>query len=1007
MDWHQILILWGLIASIAYLSTTYDTSFAFDRPVPSAIIILAACGASIIAGERLWPIALHSSPDFTPIPLTERRFSHSRQSSGASVLSVDGTPANGPTSRLRQARIFFLALLLCVCLRVEVLHRVTLNTQCTVHGLQAFLPLVLAIEDYFLNQRSRTVGLPDGKLVGFLAVFRDRVKRSRFTNLGTSLLLGCSSLLGSVLDVTPRSTIICAATLRFIHDIPLLQFSGFILDGLLLIIIVRLAGLHTHNTNRSPRVLGWCLVLSSLVLLAAGGIAFLSLPDERYWTKNVPVAYYASILKFSLAVCVTVQFAIRSVYKCGVLRSAMLCVAAASLTLGFFSAWNYVTSLGQLSGFKIMLSSVAIIISLVIYMMPESTSRTNDLSTKSTLTNSLPTLPIWILAPLLAIVLAQGTLWYHSGLHITEHPIDKLIRHGDTLHETWTKQAGTGSSLAETVKAYVVRYGRHPPPSFDKWYKFAAKRSSVVFNDFDSIEDDLKPFWALSPRELRSRTTWEISRPGNGVASISIRGGKASIGPYTPDTHRWMLEGTMHMMKDFVNILPDMDLAMNINDECRVSVPHEDITWLENIGRARASQRSEHAVSHFSEKRGATWPELHQQDDTERVGRPRFQSMFYDYGSVACPPSSPARTARIWNRKSLCLSCSRPHSDGHFVSDWHLAGSICHQPDLADLHGFYLSPASFTGTRKLRPVFSQSKADGFADILYPSSWNYMNKVEYAPIPQNPDVPFQKKSKTIFWRGTTSEGVSSNSGTWKGMTRQRLVHLANHATSPQTLLLPSGSNNFKYTPISPQDLKSRLTPTLVDISLVGDIARCGGRDCDDQNLEFGPRPPYTDFQTHWSNAYLLDTDGAGFSGRFLPFLQSRSLPFKAALFREWYDDRLVAWKHFVPIDIRLHGLWSTLVYFAGWDGGKWQGHQKEAEKIAEAGREWVGKVVRKEDMEIYLFRLLLEWGRLTDENREVLGFTMEGVKERGDEDDEMAEIATEMEKEEFVSRRSRL
>lgn len=46
---------------------------------------------------------------------------------------------------------------------------------------------------------------------------------------------------------------------------------------------------------------------------------------------------------------------------------------------------------------------------------------------------------------------------------------------------------------------------------------------------------------------------------------------------------------------------------------------------------------------------------------------------------------------------------------------------------------------------------------------------------------------------------------------------------------------------------------------------------------------------------------------------------------------------------------------------------------EAETIAEEGREWAGKVLRKEDMRVYMFRLLLEWGRLTDDRRDELGF----------------------------------
>lgn len=185
---------------------------------------------------------------------------------------------------------------------------------------------------------------------------------------------------------------------------------------------------------------------------------------------------------------------------------------------------------------------------------------------------------------------------------------------------------------------------------------------------------------------------------------------------------------------------------------------------------------------------------------------------------------------------------------------------------------------------------------------------------------------------------------------------------------------------------------------------------------------------------------MDADGAGFSGRFLPFLQSRSLPFRTGLFRQWMDGRLTAWYHFVPIDIRLHGMWSTLAYFSGaraadsnagpipdtnkhnkkngdGEGNKggsakqksprmkmmtkkndndnednnikdgsnikkkanknqkilMEPHAHEGEFIAEEGRKWAEKALRKEDMEIYMFRLLLEWGRLTDDRRDELGF----------------------------------
>jgi hypothetical protein len=80
-------------------------------------------------------------------------------------------------------------------------------------------------------------------------------------------------------------------------------------------------------------------------------------------------------------------------------------------------------------------------------------------------------------------------------------------------------------------------------------------------------------------------------------------------------------------------------------------------------------------------------------------------------------------------------------------------------------------------------------------------------------------------------------------------------------------------------------------------------------------------------------------------------------------------------------LRLHDLFSSLAYFGGYgieerNKRMMEGRVKEAEKIARDGRVWTQKVLRKEDMEVYMFRLLLEWGRLTDDARTEVGFRIE-------------------------------
>jgi hypothetical protein len=264
------------------------------------------------------------------------------------------------------------------------------------------------------------------------------------------------------------------------------------------------------------------------------------------------------------------------------------------------------------------------------------------------------------------------------------------------------------------------------------------------------------------------------------------------------------------------------------------------------------------------------------------------------------------------------------------------------------------------------------------NFSYPSAWNYMDKIKYDPGVGNPDPPFRTKKTSLFWRGSTSEGVSIG-GVWKGMARQRLAHLTNttyQSTETPLFLSYDSSSGFTLTSVSVS------APNLLDadVGIVDKIARCNGADCSDEELDLGFKSA-ADFQAHWGYKYLFDLDGGGFSGRFLPFLTSHSLPFKAALFREWYDDRLTPWLHFVPQDLRLQDVYSTLAYFAGLSGTvngrdvKMLPHEEEAKRIAEDGRVWAGTALRKEDMEIYMFRLLLEWGRLTDDRRNQLGFVL--------------------------------
>ncbi|KAM0647142.1 hypothetical protein ACHAO3_008092 [Verticillium nonalfalfae] len=161
---------------------------------------------------------------------------------------------------------------------------------------------------------------------------------------------------------------------------------------------------------------------------------------------------------------------------------------------------------------------------------------------------------------------------------------------------------------------------------------------------------------------------------------------------------------------------------------------------------------------------------------------------------------------------------------------------------------------------------------------------------------------------------------------------------------------------------------------VDIGFVDEFQKCHQDDCRSEETAFwgagAEKPPLerVPFEQHWQYRHLMDLDGAGFSGRFLPFLRSRSLVYRTGLFRTWFGERVHAWRHYVPVDVRLHELWDLLRFFGGDRGGAGLG-----QNIAMEGRAWAAQALRKQDMQVYMFRLLLEWARLVDDQRDSLGY----------------------------------
>ncbi|KAM0206364.1 hypothetical protein ACHAQI_008280 [Fusarium lateritium] len=541
----------------------------------------------------------------------------------------------------------------------------------------------------------------------------------------------------------------------------------------------------------------------------------------------------------------------------------------------------------------------------------------------------------------------------------------------------WEEQAAKSQTPEEAIEEYKRRYRMLPPPNFDKWHKFAIDNASPVIDDFTQIHNDLLPFWSLKPATIRDRTAHLAEYSSVGVGVLRIRNGTVDYSPHIPGSHRWMMDSMQRMMKPFVKWLPDMDIAMNLGDECQMAIPFEEMHTHKAIAQEaianmmRPGQRLQNSTT--KNLNGSQWPSYFSKSLPTEVMSPFFSDnirwqIYHDLVSPSCPPSSLARRKRWWDWSTFCVDCMLPHTiftdEGALVSDIDLANDLCHQPDIAYLNGFINTPAAMVGTNKLFPIFSQARVGGFSDIMIPSPWNFEKKSLYN---ETLDPAWNDKSEALFWRGSSSDGYAAFTS-WMGFLRARFVHEAyQEATGEEETLA-------------------------INVSFSGTIHKCHQADCvaeqhtfnkwandmhivssedkiSDSEGEWRLSAPITPFEDNWKYRHLIDMDGAGFSGRFLPFLKSRSLVYRAGIFQAWFDERLTAWQHYIPLDIRLgSGVWALFKYLSGKEDG-----QECAQKIAEQGRDWAQKALRPEDMQIYMFRLLLEWGRVVDDDREHLGF----------------------------------
>ena len=523
------------------------------------------------------------------------------------------------------------------------------------------------------------------------------------------------------------------------------------------------------------------------------------------------------------------------------------------------------------------------------------------------------------------------------------HPIQHLAAENDAkFYQILSRQSQT---LDEASAEYQRRYQRQPPPNFDKWFLKAKDDGFLLIDEFDTMMAALEPLWGVSPADIRGRVEYALNVSHMSMIRFAITDHQLS---YSMENFAaWMADQMYGWFdQEVLNTLPDMVFAVNTRDEPKVVVPHDILANVLNDVQPPIP-----GIDH----------DMSQRVEFMEVGKQNA----WDAMSISCPADSPARGFEHPASPSPATL-----SDFGFLLNVTMSKDVCQFPELRDLHAMLLSPESLSMTHSLVPVFSQAKISCFQDLLYPSPW-YAAKYDMLEYQEDEDQDWDDKENVVYWTGTNTGGHSTMEN-WRLFQRQRLTLLATDHNRPITLLKrglqPHGTNNAPRQAQNWQPVNS----TIQEIShafrmRISAVIQCEQDACDDQQSVLGVGPELKDdINASYETRYNLDVDGNGFSGRFYRLLRSKSAVLKQTLYKEWHDDWLIPWVHYIPVNMDLDDLPEIIRYLTQEPEG-----QALGKKVAEGSRDWASKVLRKEDMVLVFWRLLLEYGRILNDDREMM------------------------------------
>ncbi|KAH6605504.1 hypothetical protein Trco_004657 [Trichoderma cornu-damae] len=497
---------------------------------------------------------------------------------------------------------------------------------------------------------------------------------------------------------------------------------------------------------------------------------------------------------------------------------------------------------------------------------------------------------------------------YHSAKIFgpqREHPVEALVRNGRITFENLLKRQS--QSYKEAVEEYRRRYSVEPPPGFEAWYEFAVHHQSPIIDDFDAIHHAVSPIWRISGQRVLEIMNQIYFVPNSEMWFCNFYGRYATTRCIHPSRiyDRHLEYQFDSLLKNLKGVLPDVQFLFNHFDEPRILIPE----W------AGEDAHSNQQLNARNMSRQPIWDEI----------------------TKFCAFKKKTNATQLF--------------DLPFVVDRSSAIDLCEHPEYHNLHGLFISPVSFSLVEGLVPALSTGSLSTMGDILFPSP--AYTELEFT-YDDAREVDWDAKRNNLHWAGSTTGGFASDAN-WSSYHRQRFVKLAQNIERQQHYYLRNTGGMVQ------RIASSFLNGRLFDVAFTR-IFQCEKRYCRDQKRYFKVGG-WEDKDRAFRSRLVFDLDGNGISGRYYKLLASKSAPLKQTLLREWHDDRLVPWVHYIPVSQSLEELPELISHLTSTEAG-----QRHAREIAEQGRVWFFKALREADMAVYIYRLLLELARLQDPSR---------------------------------------